>query len=648
MTALSNEFLALQGALAGEYSLERELGRGGMGVVYLARDVQLDRHVAIKVLLTHLAETDEAKARFLREARTAARLSHPNIVPIHRVGEAAGFVYFVMSYVPGQTLGERLRTSGALPATAAMRILREVSWALAYAHGHGIVHRDVKPDNILIEEGSGRALVTDFGIAHVGAVTLSTDPGKIMGTAQFMSPEQAMSEAVDGRSDLYSLGVVGYLAVSGRLPFEAANVPALLMKQVSETPASVDVIAPGTPAALTSAIHRCLEKDPAKRFADGEELASALTPSTEGRSELPAPLRNWLAERNPAMIAYAVWSGVTFIPMLSHMNNYVNYHHIWSLLGLISWGGLAVAPIIPIVGFQAKRARRLFDAGFTLADLRGALDVAAHEKTVTDGPDPDENLRLSDRMFRWAIYGSVAVWAFMMFVLPMASLTLEKRHILLSFELLREIEMTSLLSSVVLLITANMKNVPILPSFVRRFFKTGIGERLWRSRFGEFLAKRLGAPATSRSVGVGVFQATELALGVAAGDLYKALPAPFRDQLSELPEVVSALEERAGAARAELKAVESLQRVAGAEDSHLEDRREVAKSSLARSVAALEGIRLDLLRLHAGAQDLAPLTTLLDAAKLLGEDLDRLSAAQREVAQFDRRRVGADRVATPV
>src|SRR5688572_27610071 len=224
MTQPSDEFLELQAALAGEYSLQRELGRGGMGVVYLARDVQLDRDVAIKVLPSHLARTAESRERFVREARTAAGLSHPHIVPIHRVGEAGGFVFFVMSYVDGETLGERLRTRGPLPPAEAARVLREVAWALAYAHGRGIVHRDVKPDNILLEGGTGRALVTDFGIAHGGATPgPETEPGRIMGTAHFMSPEQAADEPIDGRSDLYSLGVVGYVAVSGRLPFEAPN-----------------------------------------------------------------------------------------------------------------------------------------------------------------------------------------------------------------------------------------------------------------------------------------------------------------------------------------------------------------------------------------------------------------------------------------
>src|SRR6185437_16447167 len=191
---IDNEFIALQEALAGEYSLERELGRGGMGVVYLAREVQLDRLVAIKVLPPEFATRSEIRDQFLREARTAAGLSHPNIVPIYRVGERGGFVFFVMAYVRGETLGERLRAHGPLMPAAATRVFREVAWALAYAHGHGVIHRDVKPDNILIEAGTERALVSDFGIAVAHDGSSLHEPGRIMGTAQFMSPEQAVGE----------------------------------------------------------------------------------------------------------------------------------------------------------------------------------------------------------------------------------------------------------------------------------------------------------------------------------------------------------------------------------------------------------------------------------------------------------------------
>ena len=644
---LSHEFLELQTALAGEYSLERELGRGGMGVVYLARDVQLDRHVAIKVLPAHLSE-GETRERFLREARTAAGLSHPNIVPIHRVGEAAGFVYFVMSFVPGQTLGERLRTKGPLPAADAMRLLREVSWALAYAHGHGIVHRDVKPDNILIEEGSGRALVTDFGIAHVGTSTLSTEPGKIMGTAQFMSPEQAMNEPVDGRSDLYSLGAVGYLAVSGKLPFEASNLPALLMKHVSEPAASIADVAPGVPRALATVIDRCLEKRPENRFPTGEELADALAPSSEGRPELPLPLRNWLGEQNPATVLYAVWSGLLGIPMLFNLTGLLNYRRLIYVIDMAQFGLLAAAPLLAIAAFHANRARRLFRAGFTLADLRGALDVAAHEQNETDALDPEGELSRSNKTLRRAAYVALAISFFITFLPDVIRLSLERRHILLPFVGYHVATLAAWVATLGLFTTMNLNQVPLLPAAIRRFFRGGLREKLWRSRLGELLAKRLGAPTISRPVGAGVFQATELALGLAAEDLFKALPLPYREQLSELPSIVAALEARAVAARAELESLNIHDHDASGGDSLHVARRANAKSQLAKSVAALEGLRLDLLRLHAGATDLAPLTTLLDAAKRLGEDVDRLNAAQLEVAMGSLSRpLGAGRVATP-
>src|SRR5688500_10200668 len=282
-----------------------------MGIVYLARDVQLDRDVAIKVLPTHLARMTSARERFVSEARTAAGLSHPHIVPIHRVGAADGFVFFVMSYVEGETLGERLRRAGPLPPAEATRVMREVAWALAYAHRRGIVHRDVKPDNILLEAGSGRALVTDFGIARGGADAAPvTEPGKVSGTAHFMSPEQAANEPIDGRSDIYALGVVGYLAVSGRLPFESSNLPALLVRQATEAPSSVMRVAPGLPPALGAAIDRCLARDPDSRFTDGEALAAALVPAMETRPALPATLRAWLSARNPLLVPYLGWAAL--------------------------------------------------------------------------------------------------------------------------------------------------------------------------------------------------------------------------------------------------------------------------------------------------------------------------------------------------
>src|SRR6185503_5899708 len=184
------ELLALQNTLAGDYVIERELGRGGMGIVYLARDVDLERLVAIKVLPPEFAIRPELRERFLREARTAGKLSHPNIVPVYRADDVGDFVFFVMAFVDGETVGQRVRARGPLPPAQAARMLREVAWAVAYAHARGVVHRDIKPDNILIERDTGRALVTDFGIAVRADATALTEEGRVMGTAQFMSPEQ--------------------------------------------------------------------------------------------------------------------------------------------------------------------------------------------------------------------------------------------------------------------------------------------------------------------------------------------------------------------------------------------------------------------------------------------------------------------------
>ncbi|HEV7990973.1 MAG TPA: serine/threonine-protein kinase [Gemmatimonadaceae bacterium] len=636
----STDFFELQAALAGEYSLERELGRGGMGIVYLARDVQLDRFVAIKVLPAHLARAADARERFVREARMAAGLSHPHIVPIHRVGEANGFVFFVMTYVEGETLGERLRRTGPLPPAEATRVLREVAWALAYAHGRGVVHRDIKPDNILLEAGTGRALVTDFGIAHGGATGTSTDPGKVMGTAHFMSPEQAASEPVDGRSDLYSLGVVGYLATSGRLPFEAPSLPALLVRQATEAPPGVLRVAPGLPLALAAAIDRCLGHDPAGRFPDGEAMAAALAPTPEPRPTLPTALRAWLAARNPLLVPYMGWSALFSVLTAGNVfaNATGNPGSKWSDVAVLA--GLASAPLLPVVGFHLNQARRRFREGHTLADLRSALEIARRERAESEALALQDEEGGARRALRIATVSS-ATWLGTTFGLLLQGAIHENRISVWWI-------LVPMFSTLVLGAVSNALDVQFIPTRLRAWWQTGIRERLWNSRAGEWLARRLGAPDRSRAVAGGVFRATEAALGVAAGELFAALPHAYREQLAELPATVAALEARAAEARAELDVVAALAPSGSSDAEVLGARRQAASERLAQSVAALEGIRIDLLRLHAGAGDLAPLTTLIDAARVLGEDLSRLADAQREVDDVaGRSRLGAGRIATP-
>ncbi len=277
--------------LSANYELDREIGRGGMGIVYKAKDRRLKRPVAVKLLPPELAFRGEIRSRFLKEAETAAQLSHPNIVPIYSVDERDGLVYFVMAFVDGENLAARLHSLGRLDANETRRILKEVAEALAYAHERGVVHRDIKPDNILLcADDDGRVMVTDFGIARAvseGSDSRLTATGMAIGTPAYMSPEQSMGERdIDGRSDLYALGVVGYQMLAGELPFNAPSTPALLVKQISERPTPVDVHRPDAPADLARAVMMLLEKDPSNRFPTADALVTAL--DTGNVPELPS------------------------------------------------------------------------------------------------------------------------------------------------------------------------------------------------------------------------------------------------------------------------------------------------------------------------------------------------------------------------
>ena len=269
-------------AVGDAYTVEGELGRGGMGVVFNARDERLKRRVAIKVLPPELAFREEIRIRFVREAQTAAGLSHPHIVPIHSVGESPdGLVYFVMGYVDGESVAARLKRRGRLPADEARRIMQETADALGAAHALGIIHRDVKPDNILLEGSRGRVVVTDFGIAKAlsstsGSATL-TATGVAIGTPHYMSPEQGAGDReIDGRSDIYSLGVVAYQMLTGELPFQAPTVPGLLMKHITERAPLVTTLRPECPEDLAACVARCLEKDPDDRWPTADALRRAL------------------------------------------------------------------------------------------------------------------------------------------------------------------------------------------------------------------------------------------------------------------------------------------------------------------------------------------------------------------------------------
>ena len=277
------------------YDVREELGRGGMALVYRAIDRRLKRAVALKVLPPELAFREEVRRRFLREAETSAKLNYQNIVPIYSVDEKNGIVYLVMALVDGETLAARLSRAPRMSSDEVRRLLREVAGALAYAHARGVVHRDIKPENILLDRESGRAMVTDFGIARAaeGDAKL-TVTGVVIGTPAYMSPEQALGEKEpDGRSDIYSLGVVGYLMLTGELPFKASNTPSMMMKHLTERLRPVREVRPDAPADITAVVEHALAKKPEDRFPNASEMAAALAhpgwraPGAAGQSAAP-------------------------------------------------------------------------------------------------------------------------------------------------------------------------------------------------------------------------------------------------------------------------------------------------------------------------------------------------------------------------
>jgi serine/threonine-protein kinase len=634
-TPIDSQFIALQSALAGQYSLERELGRGGMGVVYLAREVQLDRLVAIKVLPPDLAVRADLRERFLREARTAARLSHPNIVPIFRVGEVGGSVFFAMAYVDGETLTQRVRARGPLPPHEATRLIQEIAWALAYAHARGVVHRDIKPDNILLEKGTRRALVTDFGIAHIETASGLTEVGQVMGTAHFMSPEQAAGEALDGRSDLYSLGVVAHFALTGKLPFDGPTVQAILAKHLTQAPPPVVAVNASVPKGLARAVDRCLAKTPAERYASGEELAEAITAAEERRRELPAAVRVWLQKGEVFKVPYAVYVCT------------VGFLAITTSTGWISTPLKFLLPFAAYVLLDMVRTRRLFAAGYDratlLAALREHIEQRREEMAFEFGRKPPLIWRVVRYLTYGFLAGAAASAAGIYFRFPVIPLQpyfyTEPMFFALSY-------FTLVGASIGLVKPGRRLEEHNLVSAHRL--------RLWSGRFGEWLAKltsfRLAPSASAIPI---ANRPTEVAIGLAAADLYAALPKAVQQKLRDLPAAVRRLEEIAQATRTRVDELSA--RLADAADTPLLARsasldqfgggaevaeqqrrllddlrsaRDEAGRQLATTVAALENIRLDLLRLQAGAGSVESLTAALEGARRLSDDVDQVIAGR--------------------
>jgi eukaryotic-like serine/threonine-protein kinase len=603
-------FIRFQQALAGRYSIDRELGRGGMGVVYLAREVHLDRPVAIKLLPPHRAAEPALRLGFLREARLAAKLSHPNIVPIHAVEESGDFVFYVMAFVDGETLAQRVRERGPLPSSEGARVLREVAWALAYAHEQGLVHRDVKPDNIMLEASTGRVLIGDFGIA---AVAGDEHAAGISGTPEFMSPEQALGGDVDARSDLYGLGATAYYAFTGRFLFEGASATEVLARQITEAPAPLASVATSLPRKLASLIDRCVAKSPEQRPESAKALAEQLGVALEQRRELPAALRYFVKRQGRLNGGGTLLAGFALLPTAVGMSSIFGGEAGFVTLGL----GVTAAPFAYLVGV----ARRLMRLGFTHADVgpafRREIEQAREELSVerTGGPRTFERgltmlakissalaaVSLGTGLFAgWRAAAPAVGWSFSVAALStLGGMALMQRH----------------------------KDVD-----------TEFWSRIWMGRIGRAafaLAGRLGGPSARTSAMT--HRATELSLGMAAEHLYDSLPREVRQSIGDLPGLLRRLQ---GDAQLMRQRYDDIQAALGdASDAtsakyvELRQLRDVVHAKLGDAVTALETIRLNLLRLHAGSATVEGLTTHLGMAAEVSSEIARLVAAHDETEQ---------------
>lgn len=607
-----------------------------MGVVYLAREVRLARPVAIKVLPRRLAGQAELREAFLRESRTVGGLNHPNIVPVYAAGERDGFVYIVMAYVEGTTLGERIRTRGPLLPGQAARVLREVAWALAYAHSARIVHRDVSAENILLERGSERAIVTDFGIASAMQTAALDDAGRVMGNAHYVSPEQASGEPVDARSDLYSLGVAGYYALTGRLPFDGETSAEVVAQHLSAVAPSITSVAASVPPRLAAAVERCLHKDPQRRFNSAESFAEAIDLAFEHAKEIPAPLRSWInqGERElPARLAMLGMGTMTGITLAIASGIYATFFIPFAFLG-----GLSFIPAY-------TRLRRVLSDGYHPDDLSASLrehQLVRAEEIEYERRQGSERVRKWLRILLGASTGATGLALYFGWQM----IRIQSGHGV-DFRIYEEMDFYTMVMTFLAGTGLTISGVPLAGEFVRHRLSSRLASAsisFWKGKWGARLAKiaSIGLKPAERPI-LGMPVLTEIALGRATDHLFLALPKASRRELSALPETVRRLEGDASRLRESINALDDQLAAFDRGGDTLDDAkreaiadevrkaRELSAERLSATVAALESIRLDLLRLQLGRAPIASVTATLEAAREIGDRIGESIAAQLEV-----------------
>ncbi|MEK7401563.1 MAG: serine/threonine-protein kinase [Gemmatimonadota bacterium] len=621
-------YLAFQLAIAGRYSLDKEIGRGGMGIVYLAREVHLDRSVAIKLLPPERAAQRTLRDRFLREARLAAKLSHPNIIPIHSVEETDGFVFYVMAYVDGETLADRVRTRGPLPNNEGARVLREVAWALAHAHERGLVHRDVKPDNILLENGSGRVLVADFGIA---AAFSEAGADEISGTPEFMSPEQALGTKLDPRSDLYGLGATAFYAFSGRFPFEGKTATEVLAKQVTEPAPQLASLGITVPRKIAALIDRCLAKSPDQRPESAQALAEQLSVALELRRELPVALRAFV-KRNARIDGAGMivsWSAIAGASV--YASNLIGPAVAWPLFAFLATS----APF----AYLSYAAARLLKQGFAHSDLDSAFKSEAERAKEELMIDPREPLPRVEGFLApiaavtWPTFLATAGTFITALTLSLGVLV---PTIFGSMKLFYYTGWVAWLSGV-LAIFSTIAYIAVRQR--REDVDSLFWARIWDSRLGRwaFSVASQFLPASARAHAM-THRATELSLGMAAEQLFDTLPKETRQSLSDIPAILKRLQTDAQELRKRHESLNDALSEAGdaavsPDYAEVREMRDTLHDKLGQTVGALETMRLNLLRLHAGSTSVQSVTTHLGLAAEVSAEVERLIAAHADVEQ---------------
>jgi serine/threonine-protein kinase len=503
-----------------------------MGAVYLARDVQLERPVALKVLPPEFAGRAALRERFLRETRTAASFSHPNIVPVYAVEDADDLLAYAMAYVEGESLADRVKRAGPLPVRETVRLLQDVGYALAYAHGRGVVHRDIKPDNIMIERATGRALVMDFGIARViSAPALDgteglTRIGEVVGTPEYMSPEQATGDTVDGRSDLYSLGLVAYFALTGEPAVQGGTTGKMLMRQITETLPPMRSVRSDLPIALADAIDRCLAKDPGARFATAEALVEALDAGHLTAPEIPLPIR--LFAQEAGTLSMVIVFGVLFIFLMLRMMAKTGGTDDDLILPAILLLSVLVTRVIQTL----REAGRLASAGFTPRDVhKGLRAVVAERETHRTELRADPITRRARRRTLIAAVGQLAMATIM------ARWALEYRYVNAAGDRAIAVPGATLIITAMILLGVS------LALLLKSPFRMPIGERLfrlvWLGPIGRGFVRVAGRGKTRRPAAVPVAAVAAKSNGAAP---VRVPTTPTGDRVAKLELRVAELE----------------------------------------------------------------------------------------------------------